>query len=232
MRPRAPLNRKDFPKVKFWLQHEYRAFCKTNKTITDPTTSHKIVRGSTRAAQGINVTMLYVEDDDGVPVDGYRATTIRHHAHAIFARVHELGLAPPTWGAASTDVKNAYIEEMEETFEELQRCASSWKALKIATTIYPSWYRNHVLQLDSPEDHSDEDDDDDDDNPDDNQVETHSQSPQGEKRPRTSNSGPRKKSRKTQPKAVSLTLCACLLSSHMHDCPCILPELARNGTYR
>ena len=44
-------------------------------------------------------------------------------------------------------VKDAYIHDMEEAFEELRRSAANWKALKIATDIYPSWYHNHVLKL-------------------------------------------------------------------------------------
>ncbi len=160
----VPLDRTKCPKIKFWYKHEYRAYCKANKTVTDPTADQKIIRGSTRAAQGINVTMKYVEDDEGNPVDGYRATTMRHHAQAIFARLHELGLAPETWGAACTDAKKAYIEEMEQAFEELTRCADHWKVMMIATAIYPSWYRNHVLNLEGPAvEVADDDDSDNDD---------------------------------------------------------------------
>ncbi len=143
-----PLSRDDHPHVKFWFKHEWRSHRRGNQTITDPNNPTP-VRGSTRASQGINVAMQYVEDISGNPVSGFRTTAMRQHAHAIFTRLHELGLAPHTWGAARSDVKDTYLLDMEETFSELKLGAAHWKAHHIATQIYPSWYHNHFTDDDN-----------------------------------------------------------------------------------
>ncbi|KAI0742316.1 hypothetical protein C8Q80DRAFT_1273010 [Daedaleopsis nitida] len=143
-----PLKRDDYPSIKYWYDHEWKAFVKANSTITDPNAAPP-QRGSTRASQGINVTMQYVEDDNGEAVEGYRTAAMRHRAHALFARLYELKIAPSRWGEARSDILAAYITEMEDAFPELRRSADSWKALKIATDTYPSWRRNHVRRHES-----------------------------------------------------------------------------------
>ncbi|KAI0794305.1 hypothetical protein C8Q74DRAFT_568879 [Fomes fomentarius] len=131
------LRKQALPRYKFWFKHEWQSHRRGNQTITDPNTPAP-VHGSTCASQGINVAMQYVEDISGNPVSGFRTTAMHQHAHAIFTRLHELGLAPRTWGAARSDVKDAYLLDMEETFSELKLGAAHWKAHHIATQIYPS----------------------------------------------------------------------------------------------
>jgi hypothetical protein len=54
-------------------------------------------RGKSRAAAGINVSMLFVVDEAGKPIDGHRATAIRDHARFIWNQLLAAGLAPKKW---------------------------------------------------------------------------------------------------------------------------------------
>jgi hypothetical protein len=93
--------------------------------------------------RGINISMRYVEDEHGVPIDGFRVKTILGAAHQLFFQLWEVKRHPKTWGAAGTETLQAYCQEMEQQFPELALCTNSWKSKYIATQNYPSWYNSH-----------------------------------------------------------------------------------------
>ena len=64
------------PTVKFWTRQEWTAA--TADRVADLDEGVNVgTRGRTRAAQGINVNMKYIEDRNGQPINGHLASDIR-----------------------------------------------------------------------------------------------------------------------------------------------------------
>jgi hypothetical protein len=111
-------------------------------------------KGKGRGPPGINVSMRYVQDAEGVVIDGYRASDIRGYARLIWDKFSSSGRAPKTWSKASLDVASDYQDQMCRHFPELALCDSNWKADKIATDNYPNWTppaQNNLVISDSVE---------------------------------------------------------------------------------
>ena len=131
--------RKDFLLVKFWYRHEWNT-AENNQVAHIGAGAH----GKTRAAQGENVTLRFVEDENGNVVDGFRASAMRRFARELWTSLNGIGKAPKTWGKVDATVATQYRNEMERRFSELRLCDNHWKADIIATLNYPSWYNNNV----------------------------------------------------------------------------------------
>lgn len=97
------------------------------------------VRGKHRSSQGINVTMKYIELEDGGVVDGFRAAEIRRYARSLWAQMALADKLPRTWSDADATSLATFNESMAQRFMELRLCASDWKATLVATDNYPSW---------------------------------------------------------------------------------------------
>jgi len=137
-----PLRQSDFPHVKFWHKRDWTAFQKDTKGLSS--FGHRgAERGKVRASQGENVTMLFVEDQDGKSIDGHRATEIRRIARSIWAELAKKGRAPKSWCKADMSTAQEYNREMRRFFPELGFCEFDWKAEQIAIENYPSWYQHH-----------------------------------------------------------------------------------------
>jgi len=135
----APLRQEDYPKIKFWFKRQWTEFSNDHPTNA---TSGVQARGRSRAAQGINVTMQYVELEDGTVISGDRATEIRKFARAIWVSVAKTGAPPSKWGQADIQTRQRYLSSMGSRFQELRFCDLEWKVDQIATDNYPSWYTN------------------------------------------------------------------------------------------
>lgn len=133
------LQRADYTNVKYWEKGEWLAEEKRTTEAALPGT-----RGGARAAQGINVSLLFVENTDGTPVSGARASSMREQAKTIFKDLHERNKAPQTWSKLSEDKKERYAQRMEEIFPELRLCQAHWKAHHIARNVYPSWIKHRT----------------------------------------------------------------------------------------
>lgn len=57
----------------------------------------------------------------------------------------------PKWGQLDADSLVFYRNAMAREFEEMHLCASHWKAMRIATETYPSWYKYNVKLKDEEE---------------------------------------------------------------------------------
>jgi len=140
----VPLKQSDYPKVKFWNRCDWTNFQNAAKAAE----SKMAVRGRSRASKGINVMMLFIESEDGVPVDGDTSNHIRDMAKSYWDR--RLGdNPPPTWGKADLQCRSDYCRQMVKWFPELRLCSRDWKAGHIATDFYTGWYKglqNKVLQ--------------------------------------------------------------------------------------
>jgi hypothetical protein len=85
-----------------WATHSQKQKGVTNigTTTTESGSEDEVVvakKGKSRAAAGINVTMLFVVDEAGKPIDGHRATDIRDHARSIWKQLLNNGMAPKKW---------------------------------------------------------------------------------------------------------------------------------------
>jgi hypothetical protein len=92
------------------------------------------------------VKMLYVEDENGVPVDGHRATEIRRITRSIWVHLASVGKAPKSWMKADILTAEHYRREMKRHFPELQLCELDWKSDQIAIENYPSWHTNYFKE--------------------------------------------------------------------------------------
>jgi hypothetical protein len=135
----AQLRQEDYPKIKFWFKRQWTEFSNDQPKNA---TSGLQARGRGRAAQGINVTMQYVELEDGTVISGDRATEMRKFARAIWVSFSKTGVPPSKWGQADIQTRQQYLSEMGSCFPELRYCDLEWKIDQIATNNYPSWYTN------------------------------------------------------------------------------------------
>jgi hypothetical protein len=131
----API-RSDYPLIKFWTKQEWMEYCNNDITSTDK------MRGKSRAAQGVNITMRFAELEDGTVVDGHVAGNIRRCARSAWVYLANTGEAPSKLRSASMSVIRSYHEEMYRRFPYLQYCDDDWKAEQIAMDNYPSWYNS------------------------------------------------------------------------------------------
>lgn len=136
-----PLDSKNYPSVRFWTRELWTAHLNQEKAISNPSEPSK--RGSTLAAQGVNVATRYIETEEGEPVNGFQSTTMRQKAYQLFVDFAGQGLAPTTWGQAGSRVEDAFNDEMCRHFSEFWLCANGWKAHFLATQIYPTWYTGY-----------------------------------------------------------------------------------------
>lgn len=97
-----------------------------------------LMRGRTMVSQGENISTLYIEDENGEPVDGERLTAIRRLAQSIWTKFADLGQAPKTWGRANLSLTNEYRMELRRQFPKFCFCENHWKADLLATENYPS----------------------------------------------------------------------------------------------
>jgi hypothetical protein len=63
--PPTPLSRADYPKVKFWTKEEWDNHKSCLKDISRPKS-----KGPEHASKGMNTTVLYMENEDGMPISG------------------------------------------------------------------------------------------------------------------------------------------------------------------
>lgn len=140
----APLNQEDYPNVRFWFKRLWTEF---SNDITLPAGTQAQSRGRTRASLNVNVTMQYVELEDGKAIDGDRASEIRKFARAIWVSFGKRGLAPVKWGQADVETRKQYCQEMNSRFPELRFCDLDWKSEQIAIDNYPSWYTTWASKL-------------------------------------------------------------------------------------
>ncbi|KAJ6555547.1 hypothetical protein B0H10DRAFT_1967703 [Mycena sp. CBHHK59/15] len=113
--------------------------------------------GASRAAQGINVAMLYVTDAQGDVIDGYRATEIQGLATRLFGQMVHSGIAPATWKQGTLDLHWNFSDETHKHYPEMALCLNDWKVQHMATKMYSGWYRgssnSQAIKVEGSDDH-------------------------------------------------------------------------------
>ncbi|KAF8236451.1 hypothetical protein L208DRAFT_1251726 [Tricholoma matsutake] len=121
----------DFPLVKYWFRYEWSA--------SDDLQVASI-------AQGENISLKFIEDENGNTIDGYRATAIHKLAHLLWVGLSNAGKAPKSWGKVDAETSSQFQIKMCQNFPELRLCEGNWKVDLIVTLNYPSWYSTHVKE--------------------------------------------------------------------------------------
>jgi len=153
----SPLSQLDYPLVKYWEKKEWKSVAGSKKDTSEVQTKTSS-RGGTRSSKGENVMMLYIEDANGIPIDGNIASGIRDHARSIWRSLYERGIAPDTWGQATKEVREEFCREMEKEYHVLRLCDNHWKANALATAVYSQWYRTYNKKMKSCLDHDSDSD--------------------------------------------------------------------------
>ena len=146
-----PLNHSNYLKVRFWFRKDWVNQKKEGLGVTKVNESWT-TREKGRGPMGINVTLHYMEDEQGAIVDGFRASEMHKFAQSIWNQLAGAKKAPRSWGKAELDVAVHYQHEMccHEMcchFPELGLCKYDWKADQLATDNYPNWVSNHLQDM-------------------------------------------------------------------------------------
>ena len=81
---------------------------------------------------------MYIENENGQPVGGYRLSSIFQLAHSVWVKFAEMGMAPVSWGKANLMLANEYKSEMHCQLPEFHLCENDWKVQQLVMTDYPS----------------------------------------------------------------------------------------------
>src|ERR1700722_5502086 len=136
-----PLSKTEYPQVHYWTKKQW-----DNKKDTLGSTKinqNAPQRGKTRIANGENMALRFIEDSNGVVVDGYQVNKMRTLSNQIWTHLHDQGVSPVTWAQGSHIIQSYYHSTMYDRFPKLQLCEGHWKVDQIAISSYPGWYRNH-----------------------------------------------------------------------------------------
>jgi hypothetical protein len=141
--PPPSMQRGDFPGVRYWYQEEYTRERDRRRTSPD---YQEGPRGRGRARDGENVSMWFIEDHSGNPVDGNMASRIRDHTRLLWRMMYEEYNRDPgsTWKRVDPKAQNHYYQEMESKFPVLRLCEGNWKSRMICTLTYTQWYKRHL----------------------------------------------------------------------------------------
>lgn len=121
----GPLQRVDYPNVKFWYLNDWNDFCSKR---TEPITR----------------AMQYIQDKDGHVVDEISISAMRSLAQSIWYELGVSGAASLTWAQVDEASKKGYYRAMAAGFFNLRLCDSNWKAEQIAVDNYTFWFmRSH-----------------------------------------------------------------------------------------
>lgn len=137
--PPKILRQEDYPNIKYWYKHQWNSSKSEVVSSSEPGE-----RGRSRAAQGKNVTMGFVEDIDGQAIDGHRASNIRKATRQIWEELAASGLAPKTWSKIGINALTRFRHQMYEQFPELTYCDNHWKLDRLATDTYSQWDGNKL----------------------------------------------------------------------------------------
>lgn len=138
-----PLSQHNYPKLRFWRKQDWIG----SKELETTEIHNKMgLRGKSRISTGENVSFGFVEDENGLTVNGFRISEITSVMREIWMELYDRNMAPVTWGKGSSTVRNFYRTEMYKRIRELRYCENHWKVDYFATVNYSGWYRQHVVK--------------------------------------------------------------------------------------
>jgi len=146
-----PLDPKDFPDVQFWTAKSFEAYSNNLDGETDGLATQQKRRGRRRKDEGNINRYPYLENIDGTPVPWEILVKTGQKARRLWQTLHDIGLAPPSWGKASETAYTYFNSEMLNVpeLEFLRYCEGNWKIMRWATKAYPSWAHNYMHSKDA-----------------------------------------------------------------------------------
>ena len=147
-----PLDKANFPKVKFWTKRLFKKACRETIGDTNALATSRKKRGRPRRRDNDDTDdetsderrHNYIEDVNGNPVTDERLWQISAKARKIWQSLQKANLAPSTWLKIDNDAYEYFKSEMLNEFTEFQLCEGSWKLDRWATLNYSSWTNNHL----------------------------------------------------------------------------------------
>jgi hypothetical protein len=136
----------DYPRIRFWMQREWTTYKSSINNSSHPEKASS-PRGGSRASLGENVRLIYIDHEDGMPIDSDTAIAMRRLARSIWSSFYSCGIAPVKWGDATKEVRDEFFREMEARWPVLRYCDSNWKTNHIATLNYPQWYKEFCKKM-------------------------------------------------------------------------------------
>lgn len=126
------LRQEDYPHIRFWTRQDWNAAAQEqilevnsleegevfpdldeeDDGSKEPSPGPACARGKHRSSQGINVTMKYIELEDGTVVDGFRAAEIRRYARSLWVQMALDGKLPRTWSDVDATSLATYNKSM------------------------------------------------------------------------------------------------------------------------
>ena len=113
----SPLSHSDFPHIKFWTKEEWDDHKSYLKDVSGPKG-----KGPECSSRGLNTTVLYLENEDGMPISGPTVGQMRGVAQMVWIKLFDRKKAPSTWGKASLEARNLYHSELEKRWGFLRCC--------------------------------------------------------------------------------------------------------------
>ncbi|KAF9536930.1 hypothetical protein CPC08DRAFT_771414 [Agrocybe pediades] len=135
-----PLRRSDYPNMKYWTKRKYADAMSAKRkaeAILNPNgkpSTHK--RGGKRLAEdNVNVSMEYIEEEDGTTIAGDKAVSIRSFARTVFNEMEKREPLPAVWGNIGSLACDFFTESMVGKYPILALCEDNWKVLHMASRL-------------------------------------------------------------------------------------------------
>ena len=138
-----PLNESNYPDVCFWTQDKYKTWERLNSAR---------LQGALCKCNDL-MSLLWLEDQDRKMFSKDTTSAVLRKMHAVWQGFKQCGIAPPTWGTATDEVKKAFYSEVVATFPQLCLCANNWKAEAVVTSRYSSWAQMYLKDSKDPRKH-------------------------------------------------------------------------------
>ena len=104
-------HQEDFPELHFWIQKVLKQWKKKNPQ-----------------SQGEDQALFpFLEDTAGKPLEVGTDANILFKMCGIWRGFKTCGIAPPTWGVVSDEVRKEFYAEVIADFPEVGLCANNWK---------------------------------------------------------------------------------------------------------
>jgi len=137
-----PLQKENFPNVRFWTRSAYTRWSTQQKGVTDGLSQQQARRGRpSNASQNNEDRHPYIEDADGKPVDNHRLYDISKKARRLWIALDDAGLAPTSSTAMSEVAYDYYSRGMLNHCFEFQLGDGNWKLDLWTSKNYSSWYQ-------------------------------------------------------------------------------------------
>jgi hypothetical protein len=129
---------------------EFDVYYKSLTGETDGMEAQQRRRGRPRKDEDKEFRYPYLEKADGTPVPWDTIVKIGQKARRVWHALHDIGMAPASWGKASETAYTYFNSELLNVpeLDFFRYCEGNWKLLRWASKAYPSWAHNYLKSTD------------------------------------------------------------------------------------